>query len=220
MEKILHGIPNVGVYIDDILVTGRSRAEHLVILDQVLNKLTEFGIKLKKGKCQFLQTAVNYLGYCIDKDGLHPMASKVTAIVNAPEPKDVKELRAFLGLVNYYGKFVKQLSTIAQPLNQLLCKGMKWMWSSKCREAFKKLKDILASSDVLAHYDPKLPLRLDCDASAYGVVAVLSHKFPDGTERPIAYASRTLSQAESNYAQIEKEGLALIYGVKKFHKFI
>ena len=173
MEKILHGIPNVVVYIDDILVTGRSRAEHLVILDQVLNKLMEFGIKLKKGKCQFLQTAVDYLGYRIDKDGLHPMASKVTAIVNAPEPKDVKELRAFLGLVNYYGKFVKQLSTIAQPLNQLLIKGMKWMWSSKCREAFKKLKDILASSDVLAHYDPKLPLRLDCDASAYGVGAVL-----------------------------------------------
>ena len=94
MEKILHGIPNV---------TGWSRAENLVILDQVLNKLTEFGIKLKKGKCQFLQTAVDYLGYRIDKDGLHPMASKVTAIVNAPEPKDVKELRAFLGLVNYYG---------------------------------------------------------------------------------------------------------------------
>ena len=87
----------------------------------------EFGIKLKKGKCQFLQIAVDYLGYHIDKDGLHPMASKVTAIVNAPEPKYLKELRAFLGLVNYYGKFVKQLSTIAQPLNQLLCKGMKWM---------------------------------------------------------------------------------------------
>ena len=146
------------------------------------------------------------------------MASKVTAIVNAPEPKDVKELRAFLGLVNYYGKFVKQLSTIAQPLNQLLCKGMKWMWSSKCREAFKKLKDILASSDVLAHYDPELPLRLDCDASAYGVGAVLSHQFPDDL-LPI-YASRTLSQAERNYTQTEKEGLALIYGVKKFHKFV
>lgn len=132
----------------------------------------------------------------------------------------MKQLRAFLGLVNYYGKFIRQLSTLAQPLNKLLGKGVRWVWSEECKRAFQALKAKLASSEVLAHYDPNLPLRLECDASAYGVGAVLSHRFPDGSERPIAYASRTLNSAERNYAQIEKEGLALIYGVKKFHKFV
>lgn len=94
------------------------------------------------------------------------------------------------------------------------------MWSQSCQQAFRQLKLQLASTEVLAHYDMSLPLRLDCDASAYGVGAVLSHTFPDGTERPIAYASRTLSAAEKNYAQIEKEGLAIIFGIKKFHKYL
>ena len=86
--------------------------------------------------------------------------------------------------------------------------------------AFEELKSKMASTEVLAHYDTAVPLKLDCDASAYGVGAVLSHLYEDGSERPIAYASRTLSSAERNYAQIEKEGLALIFGVKKFHKFL
>ena len=220
MERVLQGIPNVVVYLDDILVTGKDEPEHLLLLGQVLSRLEEHGLRLKREKCYFMDHAVDYLGYHVDGEGLHPMASKVSAIVEAPEPQDVKELRAFLGLVNYYGKFIRQLATLTQPLNQLLCKGTPWKWNKACQVAFKQLKTRLASSEVLVHYDVKLPIRLDCDASAYGVGAVLSHVFPDGSERPIAYASRTLSQAERNYAQIEKEGLALIYGVKKFHKFI
>ena len=131
------------------------------------------------------------------------MPEKVAAIVEAPEPHNVGQLRAFLGLVNYYGKFISQLSTLVHPLNQLLCKHARWRWTQGCRRAFKELKDRLASAEVLTHYDQGLPLKLDCDASAYGVGAVLSHTFPDWSERPIAYASRTLSAAEKNYAQIE-----------------
>lgn len=112
------------------------------------------------------------------------------------------------------------LSTLARPLNRLLGKGVRWVWSSRCREAFRQLKQKLASSEVLVHYDPQLPLCLDCDASAYGVGAVLSHRMPDGSDRPTAYASRTLNAAERNYVQIEKEGLAMVYGVRKFHKYI
>ena len=105
-------------------------------------------------------------------------------------------------------------------MNWLLCKGSQWAWSAACQRAFQRLKSKLASTEVLAHNDMHLPLKLDCDASAYGVGAVLSHTFLDGTERPIAYASCTLSTSERNYAQIEKEGLALVFGIKKFHKYI
>ena len=175
---------------------------------------------MKRKKCRFLSPSVDYLGYRIDRYGLHAMPEKVAAIVEAPQPTNVQELRAFLGLVQYYGRFLKQLSTLLYPLNRLLGKGVPWKWTQACKKSFQELKAQLASTQVLAHYDMNLPVRLDCDASAYGVGAVLSHMFPDGTERPIAYASRTLSAAEKNYAQIEKEALALIFGVKKFHKYL
>jgi len=220
MEKLLQGIPGVVVYLDDILVTGPNEEEHLQNLQRVLQRLEEHGLKLKRGKCQFLQPRVDYLGYGIDKDGLHAMPIKVAAIVEALTPQNEQELRAFLGLVNYYGRFVPQLSTVAHPLHRLLGKKVPWEWSKECQQAFGTLKAKMASTEVLAHYDQKLPIKLDCDASAYGVGAVLAHVYPDGSERPIAYASRTRSSAEKNYAQIEKEGLALIFGVRKFHKYL
>ena len=220
MEKLLQGIPRVVVYIDDILVTGKNEGERLEILRQVLQRIKESGLRFKRAKCQFMADHVEYLGYRIDKKGLHALPEKVAAIVEAPQPSNVPELRAFLGLVNYYGRFINHLATLTHPLNQLLRKGAPWVWDKSCRQAFQNLKVKLASTEVLAHYDVNLPLRLDCDASAYGVGAVLSHSFPDGTKRPVTYASRTLSAAEKNYAQIEKEGLALVFGIKKFHKYI
>ena len=163
---------------------------------------------------------MEYLGYIVDKDGLRATPAKVEAITSAPEPRNVPELRSFLGLVNYYGKFICHMSTVTQPLNQLLCKGVPWKWTKRCQQAFQELKGQLASTDVLIHYNPDLPLKLDCDASSYGVGAVLSHVFPTDVERPIAYASRTLTQSEKGYSQLEKEALSLTFGVKKFHAFL
>ena len=192
MEKILQGIPRVVVYIDDMLVTGRSDEEHLQILEQVLARLREYGLRSKKETCSFMMPSVEYLGYILDKDGLRATPAKVEAITSAPEPRNVPELRSFLGLVNYYGKFICHMSTVTQPLNQLLCKGVPWKWTKRCQQAFQELKGQLASTDVLVHYNPDLPLKLDCDASSYGVGGVLSHVFPTGVERPIAYASSYL----------------------------
>ena len=164
----------------------------------------------------FLKTRVEYLGYCIDADGLHKSLAKVKAIVEAPRPQNQHQLRSFLGLVNYYGKFISPLSTITHPLNQLLCHQTKWNWYE---EAFKTLKDQLSSDQVLAHYDTTLPVSLACDASQYGIEAVISHLMPDSTEHPIAYDSRTLTKAEKNYVQIEREAAAIIFGIKKFHPY-
>ena len=111
-------------------------------------------------------------------------------------------------------------STTSYPLNQLLKKNVKRKWTAECEAAFHSLKEQLSSSAVLAHYDPSLPLKLACDASSYGVGAVISHEFPDGVERPVAYASRTLNRAEKNYPQIEREALAIVFGVKKFHQYV
>ena len=135
MEKILQGLSGVTVYIDDILVTGRNDEEHLVALEAVLQQLSEYGLRLKREKCSFMQASVEYLGYIVDKDGLHATPAKVEAIVHAPRPRDVTELRSFLGLVNYYGKFISHLSTLIQPLNHLLCQNVTWEWSAECQQS-------------------------------------------------------------------------------------
>ena len=125
----------------------------------------------------------------------------------------MQQLRSFLGLENYYSKFVPNLATTLHLLNLLLKRDAQWRWTSECADAFKQVKEALVSSQVLAHYDPKLLIKMAADASSYGIGAVVSHIYPDGSERPIAFTSRTLSKSERNYAQLEKEALLLVYGV-------
>ena len=112
------------------------------------------------------------------------------AVLKAPRPCNVAELRSFLGLVNCYNRFLPNLSTVVYPLNQLLENNHQWKWTEQCETAFYNAKEMITSEQVLTHYDPSLPLRLACDASPVGIGAVLSHVMNDGTERPIAFASR------------------------------
>ena len=220
MEGILQGIDHVSIYIDDILITGRSEREHLQRLDEVLTRLETAGMRLRKSKCAFMQSAVDYLGHRIAGDGLHPTPDKIRAITEAPAPTNVQQLRAFLGLVNYYAKFLPNLSSVLAPLYRLLQKDSKWSWGRVEDSAFQEAKSGLTSSSVLTHYDPSKELFLDCDASPYGVGAVLSHRMEDGSRKPIAYASRSLNPAEKRYSQLDKEGLAIVFGVKKFHYYL
>ena len=196
MDVILQGIPRVICYIDDILVTGARDEEHYRNLEEVFRRLQYHGITVSQSKCKFLCDSVEYLGYKISREGLHATQDKIKAIVDAPEPINIQQLRPFLGLVHYYGKFIPNLASLLAPMNCLLKKNIKWEWSSDCQEAMLLIKQKLISADVLAHYDPKLPIKLDTDASFYGLGAVISHVYPDKSERPIAFASRTLTSAE------------------------
>ena len=220
MEHLLRDLNFVTVYLDDILVTGKNTEEHLTNLDEVLSRLENAGMRLKQAKCKFLLPEVEYLGHIITKDGLKPSDSKLTAVSKAPVPKNVSELKAFLGLVNYYGKFLSHLSTTLSPLHKLLQKGTHFQWKEQHQKAFDIVRSQLISSELLVHYDSNLELILSCDASPYGVGAVLAHRFSDGTERPIAYTSRTLAPAEKQYCQLDKEALAIIFGLKKFHQYL
>ena len=148
------------------------------------------------------------------------MKRKLDALLNLPAPTDVSKLKAFLGMVNYYGKFIGQLSTLLDPLNHLLKKGVPWNWTKECQNAFETCKQLISEDSCLVPYNPKRPIKLDCDASSTGVGAVLSHIMEDGQERPIAFASRTLTKTERGYAQLHKEALSLIFGVKKFHMYL
>ena len=214
------GIFHVVVRMDDILVSGEDDTAHLDNLSSVLSRLLEAGLRLRQDKCCFMQPEVIYCGYGINGEGVYPVAAKVDAIKNAPAPRDVTQLRAFLGMMNYYHKFLPNVATILEPLHELLRKGQKWKWNQEQQEAFTKAKELLQSADLLVHFNPDLKLVLASDASNYGIGAVLSHEMPDGTERPIGYVSRSLNPAERNYSTIDKEALAMIVGVKKFHQFL
>ena len=148
------------------------------------------------------------------------MDEKVKAITDAPAPKTLAEVRSFLGLLNFYGKFIPRLSTLLAPLNLWLRKNAVYKWGESQRQAFVKAKQLLISSPVLIHYDQDKEIILSCDASPYGVGAVLSHRMEDGSEKPISFASRTLVDAETRYSQLDKEGLAIIFAIKKYHQYI
>ena len=162
---------------------------------------------------------MDYLGIRIDSEGLHPLPDKVKAVKEAPAPQNVGKLKSYLGLLTYYGKFLPNLATHLAPLYQLLQKDQLWKWGRQQKESFNRSKELLLSSQLLAHFDPDLELVLACDGSVYGI-GVLAHRMPDGTEKPVRYASRMLSKAEKDYSQLEKEGLSLVFGIKRFHLYL
>ena len=165
-------------------------------------------------------TQLEYLGHLISAAGLQPTQEKVRAIRDAPPPLDVSQLKSFLGLISYYGKFLPNLSTTLSPLYRLLQQKVHWSWGTAEQKAFDAAKESLTSDSLLVHFDPKLPLVLACDTSPYGIGAVLSHRMEDGQDKPIAFASRSLSPPEKNYSQLDKEALAVVLGVKRFHQYL
>jgi hypothetical protein len=220
IESLLQDIPCVVVYLDDVLITGENEEAHLRNLEAVLSRLQEAGLRLREEKCSYQCKEVTYLGHRIDSEGIHPLEEKIEAIQKVPEPKDVTELQAFLGLLNYYRSFLPQISTVLAPLHELLKKGHVWRFGSRQKEAFEESKRLLQSYQVLVHYRSDLPLVVSCDASGFGLGAILSHVMPDGRERPISFASRSLSNAERNYSTLDRESCAVMFGIRKFHKYL
>lgn len=220
ITQVLANIPGVSVFLDDIKVTGPDDETHLKRLEMVLKKLDEYGMRVNVSKCDFFADRIEFCGFVIDRDGIRKMKRKVDAIQEMPRPRNREQVRAFVGLVNYYGRFLNNLSTNIYPINNLLKDNVPFDWDDQCEKAFRWVKKEMQSDKILVHYDPKLPLVLATDASPYGVGAVLSHLYPDGSEKPIQYASQTLNKTQQNYMQVDKEAYAIIFGVKKFYQYL
>lgn len=220
MKTMLSHIEGVEVLLDDIRITAENDEEHLKRLEQVLKCLSHHNLKVNMDKCSFMQPQIEYCGYVINKFGIKKAPNKVQAVLDMKRPTDKTEIRAMLGLVNYYGRFFKNLSDILLPFNKLLQKNVPFLWSKQCEKSFQTIKTQIASDNVLCHFDPRLPLVVASDASSHAVGAVLSHIFPDGVERPIQFASQTLNKTQQKYSQIDKEAYAIIFAIKKFHQFL
>ncbi|UYV82251.1 K02A2.6-like [Cordylochernes scorpioides] len=210
MDNLFADMSGVAYYIDDILVAGKDHRDHKQKLELVFKRLQEKGLRLNKDKCKFAVNAVEYLGFKIDKKGLHPISGKIEAVVEAPEPTNVSQLRSFIGLLMYYS------SALLSPLK----KNSKWNRTSEHRILFAKCKALLTNEPVLAHYDATRELVLACDASSYGLGVVPSHRNDRKEETPIAFASRTLTEVERQYSQLEKEALSIIFGCEKFRQYL
>ncbi|XP_070382840.1 uncharacterized protein [Dermacentor albipictus] len=218
LDTILSGLPGVQAYLDDVLV-AEGVEDCGARLQIVLERFREHGVKLRYDKCKFSQPSVAYLGHRIDRTGLHPTEKNVDAIMNAPSPQNLSELRSFLGMISFYSKFLPNMSDTLFPLYQLLEKNARWQWKLSQESAFRKAKQHLKDAEVLVHFDPSRKLKLECDASARGIGAVLFHTI-GSTNRPVGFRSRTLTKAERNYPQLEREALALVFGVTKFRDYL
>lgn len=219
IDQVLLNIPDVVCYLDNILIMAETEEECYKRTCLVLERLKNCNIKVNINKCDFFVKSLTYLGHVIDQQGLRPHENKIRALREAPATRNKQELKSYLGLLNYYGHFIQDLSSKLQPLYDLLKNNAPWKWSTKCQDIFEDSKNWICTENVLTLYNPEKPLRLICDASPYGLGAVLAHVI-NGDERPVSFASKTLSSAEKNYSQLEREALSIIFGLKNFHQYL
>ena len=222
MECILAGLSGEQclIYLDDVIIFSTTFEEHLERLMSVFERFRAAGLKLKLKKCQFAQSAVTYLGHIISDKGIEPDKTKLEAVTNYPTPSSSKEVKQFIGLANYYRRFIPGYASIAEPLHQLLRKNSKgFHWTEACDSSFNTLKSKLTSPPVLAYPRFTDTFIVATDASDVAVGGVLS-QVQDGHERVLAYWSRQLQKAERHYSTIEREALAIVSAVKEFYPYL
>lgn len=207
------------VYLDDIIIFSTSLQEHLESIKLVFEKLRQSNFKIQMDKCEFMKKEIAFLGHIITPEGIKPNPMKVDAIKNFPMPKTRKEIKCFVGLISYYRKFIKDLAKLTRPLTKCLKKGAEIIHDNEYIEAFETCKNLLTNDPILQHPDFTKPFILTTDASNFALGAILSQG-TIGSDKPICFASRTLSETESRYSTIEKELLAIVWATKYFRPYL
>ena len=221
MREHIEGLKGVEVIADDFVIVGFGntpaewQADHDRNVRAFLNRCRERNLKLNKKKARLRQQEVPFIGHILTPEGLKQDPRKVEAIVVMPDPTDVQSLRRFVGMVNYLAKFLPRLSEETEVLRKLTEKDAEWCWLQSHADAVTRVKEMIVSAPVLAYYDVKKPVVIQCDASQNGLDAALLQE-----ERLVAFSSRVMTQTEQNYAQIQKELLAIVYACEKFDQYV
>ena len=222
MAEVLKGLlfKTCLIYLDDIIVWGDCLECHKKNLQEVFDRLEKANLTLKASKCEFAMEEITYVGHILSSAGVRPNPEKVSVVKNFPTPKNVKELRQFLGLSQYYRRFQKNFAQISKILYDLTRKDVKWEWTEERENAFQTLKNNLINPPILAYPDPNKPYIISTDASTNGLGYVLSQKDDNNLEHVIAYSGRALRKAEKNYSITELEALSVVAAFKQFHSYI
>ena len=227
MNKVLDGLDFAMTYLDDIIIFSSNELEHLEHLEEVFRRLREADLKMKCSKCDFFKSKIHYLGHLISAEGIRPLPNKLDCIRNMPVPKDVKEIKQFIGLTGYYRKFVPRFADISRPLTALMKKDTKFEWSPACQRSFNLLKETLCCEPILKYADTSKPYTLYTDASKYGWAGVLTQKHTtviDGkshtTDHPVTFVSGLFRGSQLNWAALTKEAFAIYMSVKKLSFYL
>ena len=222
MDTVLQGLlwEKAMVYLDDIIIYSRTWEEHVVALDQVLGRLRAANLQASGSKCALAQSELLYLGHLVTRQGILPDDSNVANVVQAPSPQNVRAVRSFLGMANYYSQFIQNFAQVAKPLYQLTKKDADFEWTEDCEVAFQVLKHNLSNAPLLRRPDTSLPFILQTDWSPVAIGAVLTQADDLGYEHPVAFASRALRGAELRYSATEGECFALVHFVEHFRPYL
>jgi len=223
INKILRDIINEGkvaAFVDDVLVGTETKEGHDEIVEKILRRLEENNLYIKPEKCAWKVRKIGFLGVVIGLSGIEMEKEKVDRVLSWPEPRNVKDVRKFLGLANYYRKFIKNFAQIARPMNVLTRKDVKWRWEEEQQKVFDELKRVFTTKPVLAAPDLDKEFRVEADASNYATGRVLSMKGSDKLWRPVAFISKSLSDTKRNYEIHDKEMLAVVRCLEAWRYFL
>lgn len=215
ISELLSDIPGAKNLSDDIIVHGKTQDEHDEALKSTLKRLDERGAKLRKEKCVFSVPELTFFGHVFNKEGVSPDPEKVKTINESSPPKTVHEVRSFLGMTQYVSRFIPGYATITEPLRNLTKKDSPWRWGANEQKSFQRLKTALTSSHVMSYFSPQKKTQVLVDASPVGLGAILTQE-----GRIVCYASRALTETEQRYSQIDREMLAVVFGVEHFHLYL
>ena len=215
IDQTFEGLTGVVGIADDIVVFGKSEQDHDKNLEAALNRTESAGLKLNATKCVVKKKRVKFYGHYLSEQGLESDPEKIRAIQEMPVPKSASELQTLLGMANYLSKFTPNLATLTAPLRDLTRQDVEYLWQPHHQKAFDELKSVISSPAALAYFDGRKPVVVQTDASMRGAGAVL---LQDG--RPVAYASKSFTDRESNYSNIEREMLAVVFGLERFHYYV
>lgn len=207
-------------YLDDLIIISEDFKSHLEMLIRISSQFRKANLTLNVSKSKFCVSKVNYLGYVIGNGGITTDPEKITAITNWPVPKNLKQVRGFLGLAGWYRRFLKNFSTETFAITEVLSTKKKFQWTDEAQKAFEKVKTLLTSAPVLGNPDFSKKFYLHCDASDFGIGAVLVQHDDEGNEKPIAFMSKKLNSSQRNYSVTERECLAALEAIKKFRCYL
>ena len=220
IDYTLIGLQNTYCFLDDVIIVSTgTEADHLAYVHKCLKKLDDDNLRINLQKCHFAKSEIEWLGYKFIQTGISPLESKTAAILTIPPPTTLKRLRSFLGSVHYIGKFIPHLAQLCHPLRPLLKKSVKFIWTDEHTKHFNQIKEKIANSTENSHYNPKLDVRVKCDASRSGLGAALEQNTPDGW-KPIAFASRFLNSTEERYSVNELELLGIVWSIDYFKYYL